>query len=303
MIPTIESAAVVPFLTDLAWFVFIVIVGYFAAIILATFTKKLYRKSLKPVMEEEGLETAFLGMKVEDMIYGIVKISVILLVLGEAFKFLSIQSALDVVNNVLSIVWSIVIGVSVIVIGYLLAHFIEKKTREAYVKSGVKGYMKQKGYEDALLGFDMEHIVALSVKWLVFILFLIQGLQLIPYTSELYNFVRYVVYPLYLDVLRAVIVLAVAALLVEYINNKTKETRADKRLVTVAGVIIYFLALMTALSVLGIKGVGYILELFKYFVIAAAVGLGLGLAIALGWGGKDVMSEILRDLKEKYWKG
>ena len=207
---------------------------------------------------------------------------------------------------VVNIVISLIIGLALLVIGYGVAVVLETILKRAFERSKIEEKLKEKGLNNALMGFSLSGIVTGLIKWIVFLWFLVAAINVIEeaflvykagtatpvLTSFLTAFVNFLP-----ALLQGIIVLIVGFLLADYLAGAVRKglrVQANTVATAVKIIVIYF-TVTIALSnpAYGIN-VAIITNLFNYFVMAAAIGLGGGLAIAFGLGLKDSVSRVAK---------
>lgn len=163
--------------------------------------------------------------------------------------------------------------------------------------------LKEKGVDDALLGFSVTKVLTLFVKILTYAAFLGMAADVVnlKYLTTLVNwFIGYV--PL---LIQGAVIMVLAMLAGDYVTDKIKAASFPfaKMIGMLLEVFIIYSALVIALPLLlPSADVEILRSTFLLVVGAFAVAFGAGMAIAIGLGMKDTVSDIASRRKKELEK-
>ncbi|MEA3254985.1 MAG: hypothetical protein U9Q22_04020 [Candidatus Altiarchaeota archaeon] len=196
------------------------------------------------------------------------------------------------------------------VIGLLLGGFLFKVVKDSLEAIGLDNELERHIPSDSLGGTSLSTILAGIVKWFIFLIFLTTGLQILLGTlleilkpgelllvDFLEEFVRYIP-----NAILGVLVILAAVILSLFIssNIKRKSMPFTEPLALGVEIVILFFGVVLALPRLFNvndpevfkTSLSLLVDSFKLIV----AGVSLGLAIALGWGLKDSIAKLTKDL-------
>lgn len=184
----------------------------------------------------------------------------------------------------------------VIVVGYIVAHVLDKFTaalsqslglQTAAERSGLAASMKQVG-----IVRSVPSIIGQIVFWLTMCVFLAAGFNILGLDAVSAAMERIVAY---IPNLLVATVVVVVGLLVAGFLRGVVATSADRVGIgyaeTLADAVYYVLALMTFIGAFDQLHIEF--GLLKELILLAAGALALGCGLAFGLGGRDVMAGIL----------
>lgn len=205
---------------------------------------------------------------------------------------------LGVVNFVPNLVVAIVIFAAGWVVGSLLGRVVSQIIKSLKVDNA----LKSAGFEEVLnrAGFRLSsgRFLGGLVKWFVIIVFLVASFDVLG-LSQVNNFLQQVVLLYLPQVIVAVLILLVAALIADAMESvvsgsaKAAEVKSAGFLGRVTKWAIWIFAILMALYQLGVAA-AFVQTMFTGFVVAVSLAAGL----AFGLGGKDVAGRLLEKMEK-----
>ena len=196
----------------------------------------------------------------------------------------------------------LLLAIVVFLIGWLIAAMIEKAIAHVIRSIKLDKLLSSAGVEKVLskAGFKLDSglFIGALVKWFLIIVFLVASLDILG-LSEVTQFLREVVLTYLPNVIVAVLVLVIGAIIAEFLEKviagsaKAAEVKSWNFLGSVAKWAVWVFAIIIALAQLGIAP-QFLQILFTGFVAMLALAAGL----AFGIGGKDHASKALDKLRE-----
>lgn len=207
--------------------------------------------------------------------------------------------------GIVKIIIGLVLGLVWLVGGYIIALAVETVLLKSFEKAKVEKKIKEKGLENALLGFTLTSLVTGIIKWIIFLWFFVAAVSVIEnsflffrpgavpvLTNILLGFVAFLP-----ALLQGVLILIIGLLVADFLRVRIKKAlkfQANTISAIVWLIVVYFTVTMALSNPAYNINVGIITEIFNYFILAIALGLGGGLAIALGLGLKDSVARIAK---------
>lgn len=222
-----------------------------------------------------------------------------------------LQDTSTMIANAFSSLWfgiiafipNIIIAIVILIVGFVVAALISRviervfsaaKADEALRKAGVDTKLARSG-----IVLNSGKFVGGLVKWFVIVVFLIVAFDVL-HLSQVNEFLKGVVIGYLPQVIAAVLILLVAALLADAVEKfvvssaKAANMRPAKLLGAAARTVIWVVGVLAALDQLGI-GQAILQTLFTGIVVAFSLAFGL----AFGLGGQGAASEVIDRVKEK----
>lgn len=214
-----------------------------------------------------------------------------------------VTSFQDIWNGVVNFLPNLIIAIVLLLIGWLVGALLGRavdqiiralKVDQALKNAGVDKAMEKTGYRlnsGAFLGG--------LVKWFVIVVFLVAALDVVGLT-QVNEFLRQVVLLYLPQVIVAVVILIVAAIVADFMEGlvvgsaKAAGASSANFLGTVTKWAIWIFAIMAALFQLGIATT-FLQTLFTGIVVAIALALGL----SFGLGGKDAAARYIEYLRNR----
>jgi hypothetical protein len=191
---------------------------------------------------------------------------------------------------------SLIVVLAFLFVAWLVTKLLLKVLHAFLESVHLEQKLKEKGVDDALLGFSVTKVLSLFVKLLTYAVFLGMAADVVNlgFLKQLINwFVGYV--PL---VVQGATILVLAMLGGDYITDKVKGSKLpfSKLIGVLLEVFIVYSALVIALPLLLPNAeVDILRSTFLLVVGAFAVAFGAGLAIAIGLGMKDTVASIAKN--------
>ena len=213
------------------------------------------------------------------------------------------QSFQNIFTGMVAFIPSLVVAIVIFIVGWLVgvglgrvvAQIVNSLRIDQALKStGIEGLLSRAGYE-----LSVGKFLGFLVEWFFIIVFLVASLQVLGLT-QVNDFLRNVVLSYLPQVIVAVLILLVAAVVAETSERvvtgsaKAASLHAAGFLGKVARYAIWIFALLVAFEQLGVA-VGFIQTLFTGVVIAVSLAIGL----AFGLGGQASASRYLDRLQSE----
>jgi small-conductance mechanosensitive channel len=214
-----------------------------------------------------------------------------------------VTSFQDIWNGVVNFLPSLIIAIVILLIGWLVGALLGRaveqivralKVDQALRNAGVDKAMERTGYS-----LNAGAFLGALVKWFIIIVFLVAALDVVGLT-QVNEFLRQVVLLYLPQVIVAVLILLVAAVVAEFMENlvvgsaKAANVRPARFLGTLTKWAIWIFALMAALFQLGIATT-FLQTLFTGVVVALSLAFGL----AFGLGGQSAASDYIDFLRNR----
>lgn len=209
---------------------------------------------------------------------------------------------LDVAN----IVPNLLVAIALLLLGWIVGAGVGKlvaqiistlKVDSALRTAGVEKIVERSGYKLSAGGF-----LGALVKWFIIIVFLVAALDVLR-LEQANMFLREVVLFYLPQVIVAVLILLIAALVADFVKNfvvasaKAAEVGSPYFLGSVAHWAIWIFAILAALDQLSVAS-AFIQTLFTGFIVAISLALGL----SFGLGGKDAAARYIERVSSELSK-
>ncbi len=208
---------------------------------------------------------------------------------------------------------NIIIGLLIMGVGYGVAAFIERFLLEIFRKMAVEKALKERGLDDALMGFTLPGIIGGIVKWTVFLGFFTSAVNVIEsslianniattpvltnFTITLVNFLP--------ALLSGVVTIVVGFLLAKHVSTQLSEGEGihSKTVGAFARLLTIYFTLVVALSnpAYGLN-LRPVTDLFNNIILAIAVGLCGGVGLGIGLGIKDSVANVSKKYEKRIEK-
>ncbi|MHB8660818.1 MAG: mechanosensitive ion channel family protein [Minisyncoccota bacterium] len=205
--------------------------------------------------------------------------------------------------GVVSFIPNLIVAIVIFIVGWLVGVGLGRVVAQIVNALRVDQALKSTGIERLLsrAGFELSSgkFLGFLVKWFFIIVFLVASLQVLGLT-QVNDFLRVVVLGYLPQVIVAVLILLVAAVVAEAAERvvagsaKAASLRAAGFLGKVARYAIWIFALLAALAQLNVATV-FVQTLFQGIVIAVALAVGL----AFGLGGQTTAARYLERLQSE----
>lgn len=222
-----------------------------------------------------------------------------------------LQTWSDVLSSSLQDVWygvagfvpNLIIAIIIFVIGWVIGALIARVVSQVVKAIKVDNALRSAGIESILNkgGFNLNagEFIGGLVKWFIIVVFLVASLDVLG-LNQVNNFLREVVLSYLPQVIVAVFILLVAAVIAEAMQKivvgsaKAAEIRSANFLGTITRWAIWIFAIIVALYQLGIA-TPFIQTLFTGVIVALSLAFGL----AFGLGGQDAAARYIEKVKEE----
>jgi hypothetical protein len=194
-----------------------------------------------------------------------------------------------------------IIAILIVALGWLVGALLQKVVESLFVSIKMDALLRSAGLEDIVkrAGYNLKSgtFVGVIVKWFIIVVALITAFNVIGLTA-VNDFLQNVVLYYIPQVLVAVIVLMVAAVLAEALSKvvvasaRAAHVKAAHSLGNVTKWAIWIFAILTALIHLDIAP-----EIINDLVLGVVVALSLAVGLSFGLGSKEVAGRVV----EKFW--
>lgn len=199
--------------------------------------------------------------------------------------------------DVVNIIPNLLVAIALILLGWIVGAGVGKlvaqvistlKVDSVLRSAGVEKLVERSGYKLSAGGF-----LGALVKWFIIIVFLVAALDVL-HLDQANVFLREVVLSYLPQVIVAVLILLIAALVAEFVKNlvvasaKAAEVGSPYLLGSVAHWSIWIFAILAALNQLNVAS-AFVQTLFTGIVVAISLALGL----SFGLGGKDAAARYI----------
>jgi len=211
------------------------------------------------------------------------------------------QSFQDLWMGVVSFVPNLVVAVIIFIAGWVVGSLLGRVVSQIIKSLKVDNALKSAGSEELLnrAGFRLNSGKFLGglVKWFIIVVFLVASFDVLG-LSQVNDFLQQVVLLYLPQVIVAVLILLVAALIADAMQSvvkgsaKAAEIKSANFLGNVTKWSIWVFAILMALYQLGVAA-AFVQTLFTGFVVALALASGL----AFGLGGKEFAENLLSKME------
>ena len=213
------------------------------------------------------------------------------------------QSFQDLWMGVVNFVPNLVVAIVIFAAGWVVGSLLGRVVSQIIKSLKVDNALKSAGFESVLnrAGFRLSsgRFLGGLVKWFIIIVFLVASFDVLG-LSQVNNFLQQVVLLYLPQVIVAVLILLVAALIADAMESvvtgsaKAAEVRSAGFLGRVTKWAIWIFAILMALYQLGVAA-AFVQTMFTGFVVAVSLATGL----AFGLGGKDTAERFLEKMEKE----
>jgi small-conductance mechanosensitive channel len=213
----------------------------------------------------------------------------------------------DLWQGIIAFLPNLVIAILIFIVGWIVGALIGRLVAQLVRAVKVDGALRSAGVEDAVrrAGFKLDSGAFLGalVKWFILVVFLVAALDVLR-LHQVNEFLREVVLIYLPQVIVAVLILLVAAIIAEAVQNlvvgsaKAAHVGHAHFLGAISKWSIWIFAILAALYQLGIAPV-FLQTLFTGIVVAASLAVGL----SFGLGGQDAAKRFLENLRNDMFGG
>jgi len=211
------------------------------------------------------------------------------------------QSLWSVWFGLISFLPALIIAIIIFAIGWIIGALLQKVVESLFQTLKVDAALRSAGLEDVVKrsGYNLKSgtFIGVIIKWFVIVVALITAFNVIG-LNDVNNFLNNVVLYYIPQVLVAVLVLMVAAVLADTLSKiviasaKAAHIKSAHLLGNITKWAIWIFAVLTALIHLDIAP-----ELIQTIVLGVVVAISLAVGLAFGLGSKDVAGKVV----EKFW--
>ena len=211
------------------------------------------------------------------------------------------QSLWSVWFGLISFLPALIIAIIIFAIGWIIGALLQKVVESLFQTLKVDAALRSAGLEDVVKrsGYNLKSgtFIGVIIKWFVIVVALITAFNVIG-LNDVNNFLNNVVLYYIPQVLVAVLVLMVAAVLADTLSKiviasaKAAHIKSAHLLGNITKWAIWIFAVLTALIHLDIAP-----ELIQTIVLGVVVAVSLAVGLAFGLGSKDVAGKVV----EKFW--
>ena len=212
-----------------------------------------------------------------------------------------LQSLWAVWYGLVSFLPGLIIAIIIFAIGWVLGALLQKVIESIFQSLKVDAALRSAGLEDVVKrsGYNLKSgtFVGIIVKWFVIVVALITAFNVLGLT-DVNNFLSNVVLYYIPQVLIAVLVLMVAAVLADTLSKvvvasaRAAHIKSAHLLGNITKWAIWIFAILTALIHLDIAP-----QLIQTIVLGVVVAVSLAVGLSFGLGSKDVAGRVV----EKFW--
>lgn len=207
-----------------------------------------------------------------------------------------VESFTNAWHNTIAVAPQVVAMVVVVVLGYVIARLVGRFATTLAEKLGLQTAAEQSGLAQSMhrvgIQRNVSDIVGTIVFWLLMLVFLMAGFNILGFeslTKPMESIVAYIP-----KLLLATVVVVVGLLVASFLRGVVA-TSADRVGISyaehLANGCYYAFALLTFIAAFNQIGVQF--ELLNQLILIAAGAVAVGFGLAFGLGGRDVMAGIL----------
>jgi hypothetical protein len=191
-------------------------------------------------------------------------------------------------------------AIIVLLVGYIIAAVVSMVLLKAFQRVHLDKWLLEKTKVRKLVGgLKLSQLLAVIIKWYLFILFLPPAADLIQLDAMSAFLNKVAVWVP--NAIIALVVVLFGLVVAGYAAEQIVETKSKSaRLVAdVAKVIIMIVVALVALEQIGIR-VALLQNVVLLIVAGVVTGIALGVGIAFGLGGRDEAKRIVEQIKKKF---
>lgn len=208
----------------------------------------------------------------------------------------------DISTGIIGYTPKLFVAIVIFILGWIAGAITGRVVAQIIKAIKVDNALREAGFEEVLnksgFALDSGKFLGGLVKWFIIIIFLVASLEVLELT-QVTLFLQTVVLTYLPNVIAAVLILLVAALLGEFMQNivtgaaKAADITSAVFLGTVARWSIWVFAILAALGQLNVA-TDFVQTLFTGIVIAISLAFGL----AFGLGGQEAAARYIEKLKK-----
>jgi hypothetical protein len=206
-------------------------------------------------------------------------------------------------NGVAGILPLIVVAVVFLLLGWFLAHIIERAVRALFQAARVDAALRAAGFESVMrrAGHELNSgaFVGALIKWFVIAVFIVASLDTLHLT-QVNVFLGQIVFWYLPQVIAAVLILLVSVVIADAVGKlvvataKAGHVASAQFLGTVARWSIWIFAIITALYQLNIA-----VTILNTLVTGVVFAIALAVGLSFGLGGRDMATHLLSQLHDR----
>lgn len=181
-----------------------------------------------------------------------------------------------------------------LVVGLIVGRILARVVREILDKVSINRYISKTEH----ITLDISNIFALIIRWIVYLAFIQQAAVFLG-VAIITSFVGTVIFYLG-QVVSAAVAIIIGFVLAAYLKDRilsSKNLYSD-----ITGKIVFFLVVYLSIAI-GLKFITVLnTTIIDYLLLVIVGSVGIGLAIAIGFGLRDVISDLAKDYAKKYRK-
>ncbi len=205
------------------------------------------------------------------------------------------EPLLKIFNAFVEAVPGIIAAILILILGYLIGSFVAHLFKKLLDKTHlVELLIKKVGLQAEIGTWDITGLLALFVKWSIFVVFLNPAADVVRLDTLAEFFLDIALWiP---NIIVAIVIMLGGLVLAEYIAKKIRQTRAKKEslLAGLAKVIVIVYAALISLRQLGIK-----VSFAENSFLIILAGIAFGLALAFGLGLKDEAKDLVKGIRKR----
>jgi len=193
-------------------------------------------------------------------------------------------------NNVVTGIPALILAILWLLLGYVAGQVVYKVVKEILVRVKFDEYLAEK----EKLRQKFSDIFSMIAKWVVYLVFVpiaVEFLGIPAFTALVTNIIRFL-----FGVIQFAIVIIVGYITASYIKDRVISSKSVYG--NIVGQLIFFLTVYVSIA-LALPFLGIDPTIIQWILLVIIGSLGVGVAIALGWGLKDVVSELAKDYVRK----
>lgn len=216
-------------------------------------------------------------------------------VLNESFQ--------SILTGVINFLPSLIIAIVIVIVGWIIGAALSKVVEQLVKAVRIDKALEATGFDKVVErgGFKLNsgHFLGELIKWFTIVVFLVAAFDVLG-LAEVNDFLRGVVISYLPQVIAAVLILLIAAVVAEAMRKvvsasaKAAQLHSANLLGSITKWAIWIFAILAALFQLGIAAT-FIQTIFTGAVVALALALGL----SFGIGGQEAARDYIKKLREE----
>lgn len=194
-------------------------------------------------------------------------------------------------GNFLSGLPGLILAIIILAIGFVVGKVVGRVVKEILARIKIDDYVHHKDR----MAFKLSDVFSVISRWYIYLVFIQQAAEYLG-IAAITEFINSII-SFIPGLIESALIIIVGFVLAEYLKDKI--VAAKTMYADIVGKIIFFLLIYLSIA-LALPFVGINPSLVNSILLIIIGSIGIGLAIAIGWGLKDVVTEIAKKYSRKF---